>query len=154
VSDKQAVLQGAADAYAELRRSISDVDPGRAEGAWLGAWGVREILAHTSGWLREMRPALERVGRGQPPFPDGVCYDDVDAWNARFVESRRGDGLDDLLAELETAHREFLAAAAPLAGEHFAPGAATLELFLGSSSQHYREHTDHIRSRRAAIEPR
>jgi len=153
VSDKQAVLQEAADAYAELRQSISDLDAGRAGHAWLGTWGVREILAHTSGWIREMRPALERIRRGEPPFPEGVSYDDADAWNARFVESRRGVGLADVLAELETVHREFLAAASAISGEHFAPGAATLELFLGSSSQHYREHADQIRGWRKEIGP-
>jgi hypothetical protein len=150
VSDKRAVLQGAAEAYAELRHSIADLDAARTGRAWLGTWGVREILAHTSGWLREMRPALERIGRGQPSFPEGVSYDDADAWNTRFVESRRGAGLGELLAELETAHREFLAAAAALPDEHFAPGAASLELFLGSASQHYREHADQINGWRAA----
>jgi hypothetical protein len=154
VSDKQTVLQGAADSYAELRQSISDLDPARAGHEWLGTWGVREILAHSSGWLQAMRPALERVGRGQSPFPEGVSYEDADAWNARFVDSRRGAALADLLAELETAHREFLAAAAALSAEHFAPGAATLEIFLGSSSQHYREHAEQIRAWRKESGPR
>ena len=86
MSDKQAVLAGAAEAYAELEQSIQGLDTVRAAQGWLGVWSVREIVGHTSGWLQAMRPALERIGRGQPPFPEGLSYDDADAWNARFAE--------------------------------------------------------------------
>jgi hypothetical protein len=47
-----------------------------------------------------MIPALERIGRGQAPYADGVSYDDFDAWNARFVEARHGVKVADVRAEL------------------------------------------------------
>ena len=144
MGEKQIVLKQAQEAYTELERSIAGLDEARASDRWLGTWGVREILIHASGWLQEMRPALERLGRGEAPYPDGVSYDDADEWNARFVEACQGVKLADVLAELETAHREFMAAAQALPEEHFAPDTAGRGLFEGCSSQHYREHASQI----------
>ena len=66
---KQTVMKQAQEAYTELERSIAGLDEARASDRWLGTWGVREILIHASGWLQEMRPALERLGRGEAPYP-------------------------------------------------------------------------------------
>ena len=52
---------------------------------WFGTWGIREILAHITGWHREMIPVLERIARGEKPLADGVSYADLDGWNARLV---------------------------------------------------------------------
>ena len=145
MAEKQTLLQEAQEAYTELQQSIAGLDEGPASHTWLGTWGVRQVLIHTSGWLQEMRPALERIGRGEPAYPEGVSYDDADAWNARFVESRQGVKLADVLAELETSHRDFMAVASALADEDLASGRPARDLFEGTSSQHYREHAAQIR---------
>jgi len=97
MSDKETLLKEARDGYLELQQSIAGLDEARAGEPWLGTWGVREILIHASGWLLEMTPALERIGRGEAPYPEGVSYDDFDAWNAKFVEARRGVKLYDVV---------------------------------------------------------
>lgn len=145
MGEKQTVLKEGQEAYTELQGSIAGLDEARASDHWLGTWGVREIFVHASGWLQEMRPALERLGRGEAPYPDGVSYDDADGWNARFVEARQGMKLADVLAELETSHRDFMAAAQALPEEHFAPDTAGRSLVEGCTSQHYREHASQIR---------
>jgi hypothetical protein len=145
MGEKQTVLKEAQEAYTELQQSMAGLDEARSSDRWLGTWGVREIVIHASGWLQEMRPALERLGRGEAPYPDGVSYDDADGWNAKFVEARQGVKLADGLAELETSHRDFMAAAQALPEAHFAPDTAGRGLFEGCSSQHYREHASQIR---------
>jgi Protein of unknown function (DUF1706) len=152
MSDKETLLKEAREGYLELQQSIAGLDEARAGEPWLGTWGVREILIHASGWLLEMTPALERIGRGESPYPEGVSYDDFDAWNAQFVEARRGVKLADVVAELEASHRDFVAAARALADEHFAPETAGRGLIENCTSQHYREHAAQIREwRRAAM---
>jgi len=141
---KQELLTDAEAAYTELREAVDSVPDARMTEAWLGSWGAREILIHISGWHREMIPALQRIGRGEPPYPDGVSYDDFDAWNARFVDAKRGVKVADVRAELEASHRDFVAAAAGLTDEHLAAGAAR-ELFSGVGAAHYREHAGQIR---------
>ena len=146
---KHALLTEAEAAYNELREAVDHVPDTRMTEPWLGSWGAREILIHISGWHREMIPALERIGRGQTPYPDGVSYDDYDAWNARFVEAKRGVKVADVRAELADSHRDFVAAAAALAETHLAPGGAARDLVAGVGAGHYREHAGQIREWRA-----
>src|SRR5438552_10939429 len=90
MSDKETLLKEAQEGYLELQQSIAGLDEARAGEPWLGTWGVREILIHASGWLLEMTPALERIGRGEAPYHEGVSYDVFDALNAMFVVARMG----------------------------------------------------------------
>lgn len=85
---KQELLQQAEQEFDGLKAAVKGLDEAQMGKVWLGTWGVREIVAHITGWHREMIPALERMGRGEPPYPDGT-YDDFDTWNARFVEAVR-----------------------------------------------------------------
>ena len=89
--------------------------------------------------------ALERVARGEQPYPPGT-YDDFDAWNARFVEEKAGVKVTDVLAELEVSHRNFLRVAAAVPEPHFE---AARELFDGAGAGHYREHAAQVREWRA-----
>jgi hypothetical protein len=146
---KHQLLAEAEAAYAELHAAIDRIPEARMTEVWLGTWSAREILVHLSGWHREMIPAFARLGRGQSPYPDGTSYDDFDAWNARFVEARRGVKVADVLAELAASHRDFVAAAATLPEAHLAPGGGARELFEGAGPQHYREHAAQIRDWRA-----
>ncbi|HXJ77064.1 MAG TPA: ClbS/DfsB family four-helix bundle protein, partial [Candidatus Methylomirabilis sp.] len=142
---KQKLVRDADEAFEELREALSGLDESAMSRVWLGAWGAREIVIHISGWHREMIPAFGRIGRSQPPYPEGVSYDDFDAWNARFVEARRHAKLNDILTELHASHRDFVAAAAALSEEHFAPKSPARELFEGAGAPHYREHAAQIR---------
>src|SRR6266849_2592749 len=152
MSDKETRSEEAQEGYLVLQRSIAGLAEARAGELWLGTWGVREILIHASGWLLEMKPALERIGRGEAPYPEGVSYDDFDAWNAKFVEARRGVQLADVVAELEASHRDFVAAARALCDEHFAPETAGRGMIENCTSQHYREYAGQIREwRREAM---
>ena len=146
---RQELLSEAEAAYSELREAVDGVPDGRMTELWLGSWGAREILIHISGWHRETIPAFERIGRGQPPYPEGVSYDDFDAWNARFVEAKRGVKVADVRDELVASHRDFVAAASALSDEHLAPGGPARELFNGVGPAHYREHAGQIREWRA-----
>jgi hypothetical protein len=145
MSERMKLLAEADDSFAELRQAIEGLSDEQMRRVWLGTWGVREILVHISGWHREMIPVLDRIVRGEvPPYPAGA-YDDVDAWNARFVERQAGVKTADVLAELETSHRDFVRVAAVVPEQHFAPGGAARDLFEGAGPGHYREHAAQIR---------
>jgi hypothetical protein len=143
--DKARLLQETDEAFNELRQAIDGLDDGRLTRVWLGTWSIREILIHISGWHAEMIPALARVARGEAPYASGA-YDDFDAWNARFVEARHGVKVSDVLAELDTSHRDFVRAADAVPEARLADARALIE---GTGSGHYREHTAQIRAWRA-----
>ena len=150
MAEKQKLLREADETDRELRRAIDGLDEAQMSRVWLGTWGVREIVIHISGWHQEMIPAFGRIGRGDSPYPDGVSYDDADAWNARFVEAKKLAKPAEILADLEASHRDFVRAAAALTEEHFAPDATARGLFEGAGPQHYQEHIAQIRQWRDA----
>jgi len=141
---KQDLLQDAEAAFKDLRDTVSGLPDARMTERWLGTWGVREIVIHVSGWHREMIPAFQRIGRGESPYPAGVSYDDFDAWNARFVDAKKGAGVAEVLAELEASHRDFVSAARALEEVNLAPGGAARDLFDGAGPAHYKEHAAQI----------
>jgi hypothetical protein len=144
MASKQQLIQQAEQEYDGLKAAIKGLDEGQMREVWLGQWGVREILAHITGWHQEMLPALARVARGEAPYPDGT-YDDFDRWNARFVEARKGQATADIIGEMDASHRELLAAAARLPEERFAEGQPAPGLIDGIAAAHYREHAEQIR---------
>jgi hypothetical protein len=150
---KRELLHETEAAYRELREAVDGVPDARMTEPWLGSWGAREILVHISGWHREMIPALRRIAKGEAPYPDGVSYDDFDAWNARFVEAGRGVKLADVRAELAASHHDFVAAASALTDEHLAPGGAGRDLVTGIGPAHYREHAAQIQEWRSRSNP-
>ena len=142
MSDKARLLQEADEAFGDLRQAIDGLDDARLARAWLGTWGVREILIHISGWHEEMIPALARIGRGEAAYPTGT-YEDFDAWNARFVDAAHGVKMSDVVARVESSHREFLRAAGAVPEQHFEDAKGVLD---GCGTAHYREHAGQIRA--------
>jgi hypothetical protein len=142
MSDQARLLQEADEAFGDLRQAVDGLDEARLTRVWLGSWSIREILIHISGWHEEMAPALARVARGEPPYPAGT-YDDFDAWNARFVDAKRGAKVAEAVAELERSHREFLRAAGAVPEQRFDEAKGLLE---ACGTAHYREHAGQIRA--------
>jgi hypothetical protein len=149
-ASRSELLDQAAHAYNAFEQAIHGLNEEQLSEVWLGTWSIRDIVAHLSGWHREMGPALERLARGERPLPDGVSYDDVDAWNARFVADKRAWPLDDVLLELDRSHEYFMHAAAQVPEERVRPGRTAYRIIDASSAHHYREHGDQIRAWRAA----
>jgi Protein of unknown function (DUF1706) len=148
MGDKVKVLQEAGEAYGELREAVTGLDERQMTSAWLGTWGVKEIVIHIAGWDREMAPALARIERGEAAYPAGT-YDDFNAWNARFVEAGKHAKISEILIDLEASHRGLVAAATALGEEHFTTGAPARDLLEGTGAQHYREHAAQIRQWRS-----
>ena len=105
---------------------------------WLGTWSIREIVAHISGWHREMVPALERLARGERPIAEGVSYDDVDVWNARFAAGAHDHEVAELLLQLDRSHEDFTQAADRVPAERWQPGKTTYRIVDDNTAHHYR----------------
>ena len=144
MSLKDDLLWQADDDFGALKRALVGLSDDALRRPWCGVWGVREILAHIAGWQREMIPVLERVARGEKPIPDGVSYEDVDAWNARHVAARRGLTVEGVRAELDTSHRDFLATARAVPEARFAPDKTATRVVDLNGPHHYREHAAQI----------
>jgi hypothetical protein len=143
---KEELLNEAAREYKGFHEALQGLNEAQMSEVWLGTWSVKDIVAHIAGWHEEMGPALERLARGERPIREGVSYDDVDAWNAKFAAARRGTPVADVLLELDKTHEYFLRAAAAVPGERFQPGKTTWKIVDQNTAHHYREHADQVRA--------
>lgn len=144
MSEKATLLNEAEDEFARLKEITSGLDEARMKEVWCGVWGVRQILAHMSGWHRELGPALERMAKGEKPIPEGVSYDDVDAWNARFAEAKGSWTAADIAKELDASHAYFMRAASSVPEDRFVPGKTAYKLVDLNSRHHYQIHGQEI----------
>jgi hypothetical protein len=145
VTPKQQLLNDAAREYKAFYDTLKGLNEEQMAEVWLGTWSIREIVAHMSGWHREMVPALERLARGERPIAAGVSYDDVDAWNAKFAATAASREVTDILLEFDKTHEEFMHAADQVPEERFQPGKTAWKIVDGNSAHHYREHGDQVR---------
>ena len=144
MSEKERLLREADEAYAELRQAIEGLSDDEMRQAWLGTWGVREILIHIAGWHDVAGATLGHIARGESPYPPGT-YNDFDAWNARFVLQKTDVKSGDVLAQLDVSHKSFVEAARAVPDEHFEAGGTARETFENNGPEHYHEHTAQIR---------
>ena len=144
MSEKTTLLSEAETEFGAFKRALAGLGEAQMREVWLGTWSARDIVAHISGWHREMAPALQRMQKGERPIPEGVSYDDVDAWNGRFAEARRGAATADILKELDASHAAFLQAAAGVSEERYVAGKTAHKIVDFNSRHHYQEHRAQI----------
>jgi hypothetical protein len=147
---KEELLNDAAREYKAFHEALQGLNEAQLSEVWLGTWAVRDIVAHIAGWHEEMGPALERMARGEKPIPEGVSYDDVDAWNERFASARRKTPVADVMLELDKTHEYFLRAAAGVPADRFQPGKTAWKIVDQNTGHHYHEHADQIRAWRTS----
>lgn len=148
MTDKATAIAELENGYVNFRDLLVPLPHDAYQEVFLGEWNLNKLLAHMAGWYREMAGAIERVGRGERPAPEGVDYGDADTWNARFAQLSK-DGpvaLDDF----DEAFHEYLAAARAL-GEDFygtdpEKGRPRIgnRLLTGAGTGHFEEHRPQI----------
>ena len=150
MTSKSDLLKQAAIEYTALYEVLEGLNQDQMTEPFLGSWSVKDIAAHIAGWHREMGPALERLSRGEKPAPPGVSYDDVDAWNARFVAAQRDAEAADVLLEMDRSHEYFMQMANRVPEDRFQPGRTAWKIVDQNSAHHYQEHGEQIRAWRAS----
>lgn len=148
---KEEVLKKLDDGFATLQSDIAGLSDAQLLTVWLDKWNTRDLLAHVAGWHREMGGALERIGRGERPTPEGVDYSDGDAWNAKFTGAKSNALPKDILVELDDSFRSYRAAAAALPEDRFEQGRTVDRIVQTSGINHYIEHGEQIRAWRKTL---
>ena len=146
MSAKDELLKSGEAEFQAFKAALRGLDAARLTLVWLGTWSIKDIVAHISGWHREMGPALERMARGERPIPEGTNYEDVDAWNAKFAAAKKDSPVSEVLRELDLSHEYFMALAARVPEERFVPGKTAYRIVDLNSAHHYKDHGDQIRA--------
>ncbi len=144
MANKQEAIASLDAGYNKFRSGIVDLSDAAYEEKWLGDWNLAEILAHMTGWYGEMTAALDRVGRGERPVPEGVDYGDSDAWNAKFApQAKQGRAA---LVEWDAAYAGYRVAADRLGEDKYGldpeKGRPMIgnRLLQGAGIGHFEEH--------------
>ncbi len=147
---KEELLKQAQEGFQAFKAAYAGLSEAQMRELMLGTWSIREVLCHVAGWHREMVPVFERISRGEKPLPEGISYDDVDGWNAKFVKAYAGKSVAEILREVEASHDALLAAAKQVPADRFAPGRSATRTLEAVGAHHYKEHGDQIRAWRAS----
>ena len=145
MTDKASTLSAIDEAKATLDKRLDRID--EAHGSWEGAvgeWSVAQLLQHMHGWLTEMTAAVERMGQGQRPTPEGVDYSNPDDWNPGFVADRGDQTYAEARSALVQAHGGFRAAVAQIDEARFGDGKTINRMVEGVVTHHYVEHSEDL----------
>ena len=145
MSDKSSTLSAIDEAKARLDQRLDRID--EAHGSWEGAvgeWSVAQLLQHMHGWLTEMTAAVERMGQGQRPTPEGVDYSDPEEWNPKFVAERGEQTYEEARSALVVAHDGFRTAVAQIDDGRFGEGKTINRMVEGVVTHHYVEHAEDL----------
>src|SRR5256714_9102953 len=87
---KDELLNQAARDYKAFHETLTGLNEAQMSEVWLGPWSVKDIVAHISGWHREMGTALGRLARGGKTAPPSLSREDIDGPNASVSGPRTG----------------------------------------------------------------
>jgi hypothetical protein len=126
-----------AELWAEFDAALSQVPEERLNdpGILGGAWTVKEMLHHVTGWMRECSAHLEAMAAGTFVAPEET--DEItDARNAAFAEEARTMEVVQVRAALDAAREDVLRRWAELPEIE----EVAIEWFAGETYEHYEEH--------------
>ncbi len=149
--DKQTMIQQVESGFAELLAAIQGLDERAMSKRFYGEWGVKDVLAHISGWHTLMAASMERMARGEKPTPEGADYSDADAWNARFAAAMTAQSAETIVADLRQSYANFVRAAKAIPDERWGEGKTINRIAEATGYGHYNEHLPAIKEYRATL---
>ena len=63
-------------------------------------WSLMDIIPHVTGWNEVMGESLERVARGESPVRIGSGVEIFDAWNEKFVATKRPSSPSEVVNDM------------------------------------------------------
>ncbi len=108
---KAELLEWMQEQYQQLQMLLDDIglDHMTLPGA-CGDWTVKDVVAHLSGWQRNLNARMQAAQRGEPapPPPWPARLEDEDDINAWIHESTRHQSVQETLDELDAVFRRSL----------------------------------------------
>lgn len=140
---KSELQQRVSEARERLVGVLDGLTEEQASRAGLNAeWSIKDALAHINAWELEGARIVTEIQEGtwQPSRPDKQQIDD---FNARVVEERRGRTLSELRAEFDAAHArmEEVVATLPDEVDERTPAYKYIE---GVTFKHFPHHAEQI----------
>jgi hypothetical protein len=106
---REQLLQKVEHRWQDLLASYAGLsDSELQEGGVVGAWSVRDIIAHVTVWEEELLKHLPHILAGGRPPKYADVYGGIDAFNTKMTEAKRGLSLAEVLRERDRTHAKLL----------------------------------------------
>jgi hypothetical protein len=107
----------------------------------MGAWSVKDILAHVTTWEEEALHHLPTIllGRRPPRYKDR--WGGIDAFNHQMAEQKRQLSLAEVLQQFDRTHRQLVAYVEGAPGEEFTTETRFRRRLRLDTYSHYPLHT-------------
>ena len=110
--NKAELLRELQEEYQHWQALLDQIGPARMDQPGVaGAWSIKDIVAHITGWRRRTVGRLQALQRGQPePAPPWPAHlqtdDDINAW---IYQSRQSYSVSEVLDESHQVFQQLLA---------------------------------------------
>jgi hypothetical protein len=120
----------------------------------IGAWSVKDVIAHVTSWEEEALTHLPTVLQGGRPPRYSVTHGGIDAFNASTVERRRLLSLAEVLRQRDDTHRRLVQFVGKVPAAEFAREARFRRRLRLDTYGHYLRHAEAIRRWRHHVRER
>ncbi len=106
--------------YSALQAYLATLSPAQMQQASIvGAWSVKDVLAHLMVWEQMCLAWFETGKRGETPVTpaEGYTWREIPRLNEQIYQDHRQDSLDVLQAQFASVHEAMLAALQPMSEE-------------------------------------
>jgi hypothetical protein len=108
VLQRDQIVSNLATIRQHILAAISMLSETEADQVFLGAWSVRDLVAHLVGWDVTNLQAVQEIRKGELPAFYRYRDPDWQAYNARLVRNYKRDTLEELLAAVQTSQLQLL----------------------------------------------
>jgi hypothetical protein len=132
-------------------RGLSDADICRPN--VVGAWSIKNVLAHIAAWEQEGARRIDEITRGNGPALTWPSREEEDSFNAAAAAASEGRTVDQVVKSLEEAHQDFMDLLATFGDELMTANleVSAQEWIPGWTYLHYQEHAPQIWAHKNAL---
>jgi hypothetical protein len=106
---KRALIDGLIRSRQEITRSIQILPPDCLDVVYLGAWSIKDLVAHLVGWDETNLEAIQEILGGKVPSFFQYSDRDWQGYNQVLVSRHRVEPFSRLLAAADESHRKLVA---------------------------------------------
>jgi hypothetical protein len=140
-------IHAAWTAFMESHEGLSDAE--LIEAGVVGAWSVKDIMAHLTVWENEALTHLPQIAQGRRPPTYAIAHGGIDAFNAKMEQRWEDFSLAEVHEELDETHARLIAYLRSVPPELLDSRSRFRRRLRLDTYGHYPIHTEHIRAWRS-----
>jgi len=144
--DRSQLLKRLDTAWEAFKGSYAGLsDSEMVEPGVVGAWSVKDIIAHVTWWEEESLTHLPLILKGGRPPRYSVTYGGINAFNAQMTERKRSLSLAEVLRQQDDTHRRLIQFIQSVPEDQLVRETRFRHRLRADTYSHYPDHAEAIR---------